>query len=104
MADASLAEQRSHDGWLDTADFAARDILAVRKKPGPRDGNVVLARIGETPTLARFIRIDSRTAHVHGIGTDSKLKPVAAGAGAHEAQILGTLVGAIVGTRRATGT
>ena len=91
---------RIDDGWLDTDGFAARDIVAVRTKPEPRDGDVVLARVGETPTLARFIRIDSRTAHLRAVGRDGKLKPVQVGRRTDEAKILGTLVGAIVGTGR----
>ena len=93
---------RIEDGWLDTGDFATGDLVAVRTGGRTQDGDVVLARVGETPTLPRFARIDSRTAHLNALGTGSKLRPVPVGQRTQEAKIVGLVVGAIVGTGRAT--
>ena len=86
--------------WVDTGDFANGDIVAVRSNPRPRDGDLVLARIGELPTLGRFVLIDARTAHLREVGTSGKLRPMQMGPRAQDAKILGVVVGAIVGTQR----
>ena len=80
--------------------FANGDIVAVRSKPRPQDGDLVLARIGERPRLGRFVRIDARTAHLREVGTSGRLRPIQIGPKAQEAKILGVVVGAIVGTQR----
>ena len=91
---------RIKEKWLDTGDFANGDIVAVRNNPEPRDGDLVLARIGERPRLGRFVRIDTKTAHLRKVGTSGKLRPIQIGPRAQDAKILGVVVGAIVGTQR----
>ena len=91
---------RIEEKWLDTGDFANGDIVAVRSKPRPRDGDLVLARIGELPGLGRFVRIDARTAHLREVRTSGKPRPIQIGPRTQEAKILGVVVGAIVGTQR----
>ena len=93
---------RIEDGWLDTGGFGTGDLLAVHTKRRPGDGAVVLARVGETATLGRFARIDSRTAHLCPLDPSAEQGPVPIGRRTNEAEILGIVVGAIVRTQSTT--
>ena len=93
---------RIEDGWLDTGDFANGDIVAIRTGPRPREGDIVLAHIGEVATLGRLVRNEAGRAHLLAAGASRRLRPVPIGPRTQEARVLGIVVGAIVGTQRTT--
>ena len=67
----------------------------------PNDGDIVLARIGPEGTLKRYERIDAETVELQPVSTNSEHKPIQVGPTTEDAEIVGIVVGAIVGTRRA---
>ena len=85
---------------MDLMGFRSGDIVAVRKGEDPRNGDVVVARIGEEITLKRYCRKNG-----HG---SIELQPVSSNSdhdairidGQSDFEISGIVVGAIVGTRR----
>ena len=87
---------------LDKIGFASGDIVAIRRQPEARDGDVVLARIGEEVTLKRFARIDAEKVELQPVSTNSEHEPIEIGTTTEDAEIVGIVVGAIVGTRRAS--
>ena len=85
----------------DKAGFASGDIVAVRKQPEANDGDIVLARIGEEVTLKRFQRIDAEHVELQPVSRNPEHEPIEIGPTTEDAEIVGIVVGAIVGTRRA---
>ena len=85
---------------IDLVGFRPSDVVAVRKGGDPRNGDIVVARIGEEITLKRYYR-------QNGYGS-IELQPVSSNAehntipvdGQTDFEISGVVVGAIVGTRR----
>ena len=88
---------------LNKAGFASGDIVAVRKQPEARDGDIVLARIGDEVTLKRFARLDAEHVELQPVSTNPEHEAIEIGPGTDDAEIVGIVVGAIVGTRRAPG-
>ena len=85
---------------LDTAGFARGDIVAVRRQPEANDGDIVLARIGPEVTLKRFQRIDAAHVELQPVSTKPEHEPIPIGPTTHDTEIVGIVVGAIVGRRR----
>ena len=85
---------------LDKAGFASGDILAVRKQPEANDGDIVVARVGPEVTLKRFARIDEERMELQPVSTNPEHEPIPIGPTTHDTEIVGIVVGAIVGTRR----
>ena len=85
---------------LDKAGFASGDIVAVRKQPEANDGDIVLARIGPEVTLKRFQRIDAKHVELQPVSTNPEHEPIPIGPSTEDAEIVGIVVGAIVGRRR----
>ena len=86
---------------LDQVGFASGDIVAVRKQPEARDGDVVVARIGQEVTLERYERIDASTVELQPVSSNPEHEPIQIGPTTVDGEIVGIVVGAIVGTRRA---
>ena len=87
---------------LNRAGLASGDIVAVRRQPEAEDGDIVLARIGEEVTLKRFQRIDDERTELQPVSTNPVHMPIEIGPTSEDVEIVGIVVGAIVGTRRAT--
>ena len=85
---------------LDRVGFASGDIVAVRRQPEANDGDIVLARIGQEVTLKRFQRIDAKHVELQPGSTNPEHEPIPIGPTAHDTEIVGIVVGAIVGRRR----
>ena len=85
---------------MDLVGFRSGDVVAVHEGGDPRNGDIVVARIGEEITLKRYYR-------QNGYGS-IELQPVSSNAehntipvdGQTDFEISGVVVGAIVGTRR----
>ena len=85
---------------LDQTGFGSGDIVAVRKHLEARDGDIVLARVGGEVKLKRYQRTGS---HVLQPVSTTDHEAIEVGPGADDAEIVGVVVGAIVGTRRGPG-
>ena len=86
---------------LDRLGFTTGDIVAVRHQPEARDGDVVLARIGDEVTLKRFQRTGPHTIEFQPESTNPEHEPIRVDARSDDVAIVGIVVGAIIGTRRA---
>ena len=78
-------------------------VLHRRLQPEPEvnDGDIVLARSGLEVTLKRYERIDAKTVELQPVSTNPEHKVIEIGPTTDDAEIVGIVVGAIVGTRRA---
>ena len=85
---------------LDKVGFRTGDIVAVRKQPEANDGDIVLARIGDEVTLKRYKRIETDLVELQPVSTNPEHEPIRIGPTTEDAEIVGIVVGAIVGTRR----
>ena len=85
---------------LDKVGFRSGDVLAVRKKPNPRDGDLVVARIGDEVVVKRFVRKDKHTIELQPESHNPEHKPIRIDEHTVDFEVVGTVVGAIVGTRR----
>ena len=86
---------------LDKVGFTTGDIVAVRHQPEARNGDIVLARIGEEVTLKRYEQIGPHTVEFQPESTNPEHKPIRVDARTDDVAIVGVVVGAIIGTRRA---
>ena len=85
---------------LDKVGFASGDIVAVHRQPEARDGDIVLARIGDEVALKRFQRIGLESVEFQPESTNPDHRPIRADLRTDDVQIVGIVVGAIVGGRR----
>ena len=85
---------------MDLAGFRSGDVVAVRKGGEPRNGDVVVARIGEEITLKRFYRKDETTIELQPVSSNPEHSPIYVNAETTGFEIGGVVVGAIIGTRR----
>ena len=86
---------------LDAVGFASGDIVAVRKQPEANNGDIVLARIGQDATLKRYQRVSKDTVEFQPVSTNPEHEPIRVDARTDDVAIVGVVVGAIIGTRRA---
>ena len=89
---------------MDGVGFATGDIVAVRKQPAADNGDIVVARIGDEITLKRFMRKADNTVELQPESNDPEHTPIRIGPESEDSEIVGIVVGAIIGTRRSEGT
>ena len=87
---------------LDKVGFRSGDVLAVKRNPDPRDGDIVVARIGDEIVVKRFCRTGPETIELQPESHNPEHKPIRITAKTVGFEIVGTVVGAVVGTRRDT--
>ena len=85
---------------LDRVGFRSGDILAVQSNPEPRDGDIVVARIGEEVVVKRFCRTGPDTVELQPASNNPEHKPIRITPSTVGFEVVGTVVGAVVGTRR----
>ena len=93
---------RVEGGSLDKVGFHSGDVLAVRRNPDPRNGDIVVARIGEEVVVKRFWRRNEATIELQPESHNPEHKAIRIDANTVGFEVVGTVVGAIVGTRRET--
>ena len=86
---------------LSKVGFRSGDILAVKRNPDPRDGDIVVARIGDEVVVKRFCRKDADTIELQSESHDPEHQPIRITPHTDGFEVVGTVVGAVVGTRRA---
>ena len=86
---------------LNQIGFATGDMVAIRRQPEANDGDVVLARIGDAVTLKRYQRTGPDTLEFQPESTNPDHEPIRVDLRTDDVQIVGVVVGAIVGGRRA---
>ena len=82
---------------LDKVGFHSGDIVAVCRQPEARNGDIVVARIGQEITLKRFERVDQETVELQPVSTNPEHHTIAIGRASSDTEIVGVVVGAIVG-------
>ena len=84
---------------MDRTGFRTGDIVAVQREREPKEGDVVVARIGDSITLKRLHREDENVIELQPQSSNSEHTAIQVGP-EDDFQIVGVVVGAIVGARR----
>lgn len=90
---------RVHGDSMDKVGFATGDIVAVQREREPREGDVVVARMGDAITLKRYHRVDDDHVELHPESANGEHQKVLMKRG-EDVDIVGVVVGAIVGSVR----
>ena len=85
---------------LDKVGFETGDIVAVRRTPEANDGELVVARIGQEVVLKRFCRKGPDVIELQSESTNPEHGTIRVGPETVDFEIVGVVVGAIVGARR----
>ena len=80
--------------------FRSGDVLAVRRDPDPRNGETVVARLGEEVVVKRFVRRNERTIELQAESHNPEHQPIRVTKDTVAFEMVGTVVGARVGTTR----
>ena len=85
---------------LSSLGYCSGDVLAVQGNQDPRDGDIVVARIGDEVVAKRFRRLGPDAIELQPESHNPEHKPIRITEQTVGFEIVGTVVGAIVGTRR----
>ena len=88
---------------LDKAGFRTGDTVAVRRQPEANDGDLVVARVGQEITLKRFRQVGDDCIVLEPESTNPEHETIHIDPTTGDVQIVGVVVGAIVGARRRDG-
>ena len=86
---------------LDLVKHPAGDPHTHRQRREANNGDIVLARIGQEATLKRYQRLSKDTVEFQPVSTNPEHQPIHVDANTDDVAIVGVVVGAIIGTRRA---
>ena len=85
---------------LDKVGFHTGDVVAVKRTPEANDGDVVVARIGPEIVLKRYCRKSQTRIELQPESTNPEHEPIVIEPQTEDFEIIGVVVGAIVGARR----
>ena len=88
---------------MDRVGYGSGDIVAVRRNPEPNEGDVVIARIGQEVTLKCFHRADPDRIELQPRSSNAEHKPIVIDETTTDWEIVGVVVGAMIGPRPTTG-
>ena len=88
---------------MDRVGYRSDDIVAVKRNPEPNDGDVVIARIGQEVTLKCFHRADPDRIELQPRSSNPEHKPIVIDETTADWEIIGVVVGAMIGARPTTG-
>ena len=80
--------------------YRSGDVVAVKRNPDPRDGDVVVARIGTEITLKCFHRPSETRVELRPRSTNPEHRPIVIDENTADWEIVGVVVGAIIGPPR----
>ena len=84
---------------MDRVGFHNGDMLAVRRQIEPREGDLVVARIENEITLKRFHRASENLVELQPESNNPEHETIRLGPQSTDTEIVGVVVGAIIGTR-----
>ena len=85
---------------MDRVGFVTGDVIAVQCEREPVNGEVVVARLRNEVTLKRFWRRDANTIELQPESSNPEHQTLRVGPDTEDFQIVGVVVGAIIGSRR----
>lgn len=85
---------------LDKVGFRSGDVLAVKANHNPRDGDIVVARLDGEVVVKRFCRTGPEAIELQPESHNPQHKPIRVTPDTVGFEVVGTVVGAVVGTRR----
>ena len=85
---------------LEHAGFRVGDTVAVRRQAEASDGDLVVARIGQEIVVRRLRRIDAGCVELQAESTNPKHRSVRIDGKSKDIEIVGVVVGAVVGVPR----
>ena len=86
---------------MDKVGFRTGDIVAVRRQPEARNGDIVVARIGSDITVKRYQRTRANRVELQPVSSDAENETIRIGPDTEDVEIIGIVVGAIIGTSSA---
>ena len=92
-----------HGDSMDRVGYRSNDIVAVKRNPDPPDGEVVIARIGHEITLKCFHRATEDRIELQPRSTNPEHQPLVIDKTTADWEIVGVVVGAMIGPRPTTG-
>ena len=90
---------RVRGGSLDKVGFRTGDIVGVRCNADVRNKDLIIARIGDEITIKRYHRVDDDTIELEPVSSNDEHETMRIGPATADFEIVGTVVGAIIGTR-----
>ena len=79
--------------------YRSGDIVAVKQNPDPREGDIVIARIGTEITLKCFHRPNETRVELRPRSTNPEHRPIVIDEHTPDWEIVGVVVGAMIGAR-----
>ena len=88
---------------MDHVGYRSGDIVAVKRNPHPDEGEVVIARIGQEITLKCFHRAGPDRIELQPRSSNPEHKPIVIDGTTADWEIVGVVVGAMIGARPTAG-
>ena len=85
---------------LDKVGFHTGDVIAIKRTPEATEGDLVVARIGQEIALKRYCRKSASVIELQPESSNPEHKPIRIDRETEDFEIVGVVVGAIVGARR----
>ena len=82
---------------MDRTGLRDGDVVAIRSTPKAKNGDVVVARLGDEVTLKRFVRVDKRHMELRPDSHNPEHQPIRLDLARHILHIDGVVVGALIG-------
>ena len=86
-----------HGESMNLVGYRSGDIVAVSRNPNPRDGDVVIARIGTEITVKCFHRVSDARIELQPRSTNAEHQPIVIDEQTEDWEIVGIVVGAMIG-------
>ena len=80
--------------------YKSGDILAVRRNSDPRDGDIVIVRIGTEITVKSFRRMDDKRIELQPRTTNCEHQPIMITTETEDWEVVGVVVGAMIGAHQ----
>ena len=90
-----------HGDSMDRVGYRSNDIVAVKRNPEPTEGEVVIARIGHEITLKCFHRAAKDRIELQPRSSNPDHQPLVIDKTTSDWEIIGVVVGAMIGARAA---